>query len=242
MQLKIQRSQRMGGLTGSTVFFCLDIRADYTSEEQDNIRKYRLAGQGLYNSRAATRHLDAAGAHLDQSQSGDLKHRAGGIIKGAASLALSRLHLSVTIESIGKGHHIECKDMEELLEAEDTLRTACKNLTRYLEVASTFNGSELVVSYANGEEEVHISQNAPPLLEKSSGEAGSTGAPDAYYAVATTGPAVAAVRDFPPLFDILVEALRERLARSGITLSREDVVVIYVGLAVAVLILLLMIR
>ena len=53
MQLKIQRSQRTGGIVGNTVFFCLDVRADYSPEEQSNIGKYKLGGQAIYNSRAA---------------------------------------------------------------------------------------------------------------------------------------------------------------------------------------------
>ena len=81
------------------------------------------------------------------------------------SMALAKMQLNISIASLGRGHHIECKDLEELLESEDTIRTACKNLTRYLEVASTFDGSEVVVEYVNGEEKVHVAQSAPPLLE-----------------------------------------------------------------------------
>jgi hypothetical protein len=51
------------------------------------------------------------------------------------------------------------------LEAEDTVRNACKNVTRYLQIADSFNGSEVVIEYVNGEEQVHITQNAPPLIE-----------------------------------------------------------------------------
>ena len=45
MQLKLQRSQRMGGVLAGTVVFCLDVRADYTADERDNINKYKLGGQ-----------------------------------------------------------------------------------------------------------------------------------------------------------------------------------------------------
>ena len=165
MQLKLQRSQRTRGVTASTVFFCLDVRADYTPEEKSNINKYRLGPQIIYNSRAAQKHLEAAGAHLDRTQEGPTGNRVMGLVRGATSLAMANMQLSISIASLGRGHHVECKDLEELLESEDTIRTACKNLTRYLEVASTFDGSELVVEYVNGEEKVHVAQNAPPLLE-----------------------------------------------------------------------------
>jgi hypothetical protein len=165
MQLKLQRSQQTRGVTSSTVFFCLDVRADYTPEEKSNINKYKLGPQTIYNSRAAQKHLEAAGAHLDRTQEGPTGNRVLGLVRGATSLAMANMQLSISIASLGRGHHVECKDLEELLESEDTIRTACKNLTRYLEVASTFDGSELVVEYVNGEEKVHVAQDAPPLLE-----------------------------------------------------------------------------
>ncbi len=165
MQLKLQRTQRTGGLVASTILFCLDVRADYTPEEKSNINRYKIGGQSIYNSRAAQKHFEAAGTHLDRTQEGPVGNRVAGLARGAMSMALAKMQLNISIASLGRGHHIECKDLEELLESEDTIRTACKNLTRYLEVASTFDGSEVVVEYVNGEEKVHVAQSAPPLLE-----------------------------------------------------------------------------
>lgn len=167
MQLKLQRSQRAGGLTGSTIHFCLDVRADYTPEERTNINRYKLGGQVIYNSRAAKRHFETAEAHLDRSQEGTVGNRVAGLARGAFSMALANMQLSISIASLGRGHHIECKDLEELLESEDAVRNACKNLTRYLEVASTFDGSEVVIEYVNGEEQAHVAEHATPLLEYS---------------------------------------------------------------------------
>ena len=164
MQLKIQRSQRTGGITGNTVFFALDVRADYSPEEQGNIRKYKLGSQVIYNSRAAQKHLDNVGAQLGRTHTGGVGETAAGLARGALSLAMAKMSLNISIDSLGRGHHIECKDLEELLETEDTVRTACKNVTRFLEVAETFNGSETVIEYEKGEEKIHITQAAPPLL------------------------------------------------------------------------------
>ena len=174
MQLKIQRSQRTGGVLSNTVFFCLDVRADYSPEEQSNISKYKLGGQGIYNSHAARRHLDTAGGHLETTQVGSVGERAAGLARGAMSLALSKLHLSITIDSLGRGQHIECKDLEELLEAEDAVRTACKNVTRYLQAAATFNGSQTVIAYEGGEEKIHVTQAASPLLTYEATESQTT--------------------------------------------------------------------
>jgi hypothetical protein len=161
MQLKIQRSQR--STITNAVVFCLDIRADYSAEEQHNIQKYRLGSQNIYNSRAAQKHLEAAQAQFGgkASTTGEIW---GGLAKGMVSMALAKMQLNVTIASLAKGHHIECKDLEELLEVEDTLRKACKDITRTLQVAATFDGSEVVISYQNGEEVEHITDSAPPLL------------------------------------------------------------------------------
>jgi hypothetical protein len=127
-----------------------------------------LGGQVIYNSLAAKRHLDNAGAHLDRAGVPGFSGMAGGLARGVASLAMAKMSLNVTIASLGRGHHIECKDLQELLEGEDTLRNACKDLTRFLQVAETFDGSEVVVEYQNGEEQVHIIQHATPLLIDSS--------------------------------------------------------------------------
>src|ERR1041385_6363560 len=123
MQLKIQRSQRAGGITGGTVLFCLDVRADYSPEEQDNIRKYKLGSQVIYNSRAAQKHLANLDTHLNRVDDPSLNETAAGLGRGMVSLALAKMQLNISIASLGKGQHIECKDLEELLEAEDTVRT-----------------------------------------------------------------------------------------------------------------------
>src|SRR5690348_6611144 len=113
MQLKIQRSQRRRGVY-NTVYFCLDVRADYTPDERANIRRYHLGGERIYNSRAARRHLDNAGSQLERTQSGPLAERFAGLARGAYAMARANLSLNISIDSIGRGHHIQCKDLEEL--------------------------------------------------------------------------------------------------------------------------------
>ncbi|MBL6938318.1 MAG: hypothetical protein ISS15_06940 [Alphaproteobacteria bacterium] len=157
MLLKIQRSQRRS--TFNKVIFCLDVRADYDAEERANINKYGLGAQIIYFSREAAKHRATADAHYESGSGWQ------GIAKGAISDIRSRLALNISVASLGRGQHIECKDMQELLEAEDTVRDASKNLTRYLEVANTFDGSEVVIEYQNGEEHVHVTHDAPALIE-----------------------------------------------------------------------------
>ncbi|HVH75193.1 MAG TPA: hypothetical protein VM755_09780 [Stellaceae bacterium] len=137
MQLLRRRSQRKGGAFGDKVVFVLGIRAEYTEAERAAINHYRLGGEVIYNSQAARKHLEAAERHIDGS--------GRGLLKGLGSIALANMNLNVTMASLQQGHAIECKDLGELLECEDALLTACKNIKGYLEAAATFDGREIVV-------------------------------------------------------------------------------------------------
>jgi hypothetical protein len=160
MQLKIQRSQRMGGFTGSTVLFCLDVRADYAPHEAASIAKYKLGKEVIYNSAAAKRHLDSASGQLDRTQSGGAGEFATGLARGAFSLALAKMNLNITMASLGRGHHIECKDLPELMEAEEAVMQACRNVRDYLALAATFNGSTILVDFSQRDEQVHTAMGS----------------------------------------------------------------------------------
>jgi hypothetical protein len=140
MRLKLRRQQRSGGMMSKKVIFILNAKADYSGEEQANIKKYGLGSQVIYNSEAARRHLENTARNLGQES-------AGGFVKGMASLALAKMSLNISIDSLAKGHEVECKDLDELLGAEDAMRTACENLKGYLEVANSFDGREEVLEY-----------------------------------------------------------------------------------------------
>lgn len=180
MQLKLQRSQRPGGALGRTVIFCLDARADYSPAEAANIGKYKLGGQLVYSSQAARRHVANAQRHLDRVDSELLREKTAGIGRGLVSLALAKLSLNVSIASLGRGHHIQCKDLGELLDAERALMDACRNVKQFLEAAATFNGSVILVDFDDGEK-VHLSQGVlelaalpPPSTEAEPGDEAPT--------------------------------------------------------------------
>lgn len=162
MQLKIQRSQRAGGVFGGTVLFCLDVRADYSPSETANIGKYKLGKELVYSSQAARRHVEKMGKHLGRVESDSLREKASGLARGMVSLAMAKMSLNVSIASLGRGHHIECKDLPELLSAEETFMQACRTLKTYLAAAATFSGSITLVDF-DDEEKVHISQGALEL-------------------------------------------------------------------------------
>ena len=140
MQLKLKRSQRSGGMMGGKVFFMLDAQVDLTQEEAHNVQKYKLGSKLVYNSEASQKHAQAS---INALSSGSLT----GALKGTVSMAMARLSLNVTIDSLTKGQHVECKDLDELLGAEEAIREACANVRTYLQLAATFDGREEVVEY-----------------------------------------------------------------------------------------------
>jgi hypothetical protein len=140
MQLKTAKSQKETGMVTKTMVFCLDARVELTQEEQDAIKKYKLGKEVLYNSEAAQQ-------HLDRGASGLVQGTIGGAMKAFAGLALAKMSLQVTIDSLSKGQHIECKDMLELVGAEDTIKLACQNMKKFLEIAKTFDGKEMVSDF-----------------------------------------------------------------------------------------------
>jgi len=132
MQLKIRRSQTTSGMISKTVKFCADIRAEYMQEERACINKYGLGGDVIYDSRAAADHREMASS-------------VGPSLRALGHLALAEMNLTITIASLQQGHHIECKDLGELLECEEAIVQACKGLKVFLEAAETFDGREIVV-------------------------------------------------------------------------------------------------
>jgi hypothetical protein len=112
------------------VTFCIDARTELTPEETADVKKYELGKQVVYNSQRAKEHLN--------------KVEGAGLMKGIASLAMAKLSLNITVDSLVKGHHIEAKDMDEMLGAEEALNAACAHMRMYLDTAATFDGGEEV--------------------------------------------------------------------------------------------------
>lgn len=156
MQLKLQRSQREGGVMSKSVIFCLDARVEFTPAEQQSITKYKLHKQVIYNSEASRRALDGGAARVDGSTVGHLK--------SLAFTALAAMNLNISIESLQRGQHVECKSMDELLGAEEAIMDACRNLRGYLDTAATFDGREVLISFNTDEPEVLKSAPAPMLV------------------------------------------------------------------------------
>lgn len=158
MQLKLQRSQRESGVMSKSVVFCLDARVEFTTEELSNITRYKMHKQVIYNSEAAQKHLASAGMSM---ATGNMI----GSLKGLASVAFAAMNLNISIASLQKGQHVECKSMDELLGAEDAIMTACQNLRGYLDTAATFDGREVLIDFNTAEPQIVATATAPaPML------------------------------------------------------------------------------
>ena len=153
MQLKIKRSQRDGGVISKIAIFCLDARVEFTGEEKRHIARYKLGREVIYNSEASKRHHEKGESNLGSGTVGNLK--------ALGSFVLARLNLNISIDSLERGQHVECKSLDELMGAEDAVMTACQNLKGYLDLAATFDGREVLFDFATGTPELVAAAIAP---------------------------------------------------------------------------------
>ncbi len=179
MQLKLQRSQRDGGVMSKTVIFCIDARVEFTPAEQASITRYKLQKQVIYNSEASKKHLDsAAGFQVGNSL--------GGNLRSLASVAMAAMNLNISIESLQRGQHVECKSLDELLGAEEAIMDACRNLRAYLDTAATFDGREVLIDFNTADPQIVATATAPaPMLVAPSAATARAAPPPALEADAT---------------------------------------------------------
>lgn len=150
MQLVIKRSQRQGGVLGGKLYFVLDARAVLSNEENALVRKYGLGNLSIYDSENRKKNLGAALGHFDDSVQLSRESAGRSFLKVAAGIgraAMASLSLKVSIESLAAGQHIECKDLQELLGAEEAIRESCNTLKAYLATAESFDGREEVIEF-----------------------------------------------------------------------------------------------
>ncbi len=134
MQLVLKREQGSKGIMSKSVTFILSARADLSQEEKHNVDRYKLGDQVIYNSEASQKHLQAG-------------RESGSALGGIARLALAKMSLNVTINSLMRGQQVTCSTLDEVLGAEEAMRDACAALKQYLDVAETFDGRQEVIEF-----------------------------------------------------------------------------------------------
>lgn len=154
-QLKLKRSQREAAF--GKIIFMLDARMELTPEDQALVNKYKLGGHVVYESTARQKHAEAAKAHLESTRdqpslfASPSKQALGvgktlfRLARAGASAAVTAMSLRVTIASPTQGVHVECKSMNELVDAENAIVEAAQNLKGYLANASSFDGREDII-------------------------------------------------------------------------------------------------
>jgi hypothetical protein len=133
MQLKLKRAQRSAGMMGNKVIFVIQAHLDTSQLEQALIQKYGLGNLTVYNSAERRQHAEKAAAATSRL----------GVI---AAIAMGSLTLQCTVNSLIKGQVVECKTLEEMMAAEEAITDAARNIKAYLDIASTFDGREVVVA------------------------------------------------------------------------------------------------
>jgi hypothetical protein len=164
MLLKIKRSQRTSAGITTKIFYVLDARAELTPQELNDVKKYKLGDDVLYNSKGSREALEKAAGHGAVAAVSNLPMTmtlsAGA--KALAYRALSSMHLNITINGLIKGVHVECKDMDELLGAEEAVLSGFKSLKSYLDTAATFDGREVVIGFDKEGELQPVTGSASP--------------------------------------------------------------------------------
>lgn len=123
MKLLLRRDQRSGML--GKVVFSLEVRADLSNEERENIRRYKLGDTELYSSHEIT-------------------DRGSGLLGVASRLAYKAITLTITVNDLANGKRVEAKDIMEMLAIEEHIRVAAQVFKNVLDAATHFGGEEVV--------------------------------------------------------------------------------------------------
>lgn len=121
MKLILNKSQQAKGLTGSKIVYTLDIKADLTEDELNNIARYKMANEVLYS--------DAEG---DVTES---------IWKSLKVIATSTV---IRVSDLTNGKAIQCDSFMEIMAVQQQVKTACSNLKSLLEAMANFEGEEIL--------------------------------------------------------------------------------------------------
>ena len=123
MKLLLRRDQKKS-LTGNMIF-TLDARAELLPEEKDAVQKYKMASTMLYEKFKV----------IDK----------GSGIRGLISRFFFRfVNVTISVENLVKGKHLECKDIVEMRSVEEQIKEASQVFKNILETAAHFGGEEVI--------------------------------------------------------------------------------------------------
>jgi hypothetical protein len=124
MKLLLRRNQKTSML-GGKVTFTLTVRADLGAEEREAIKRYKLGDTMLYaRERLKVEDPTLAGvAHF--------------LVKHA-------MNLTIQVRDLEDGKVIDCKDILEMLAAEEQVKEAATAFAAMLQAAKHFGGEEVI--------------------------------------------------------------------------------------------------
>jgi hypothetical protein len=125
MKLLLRRNQRAGMMGLGSMIFMLDVRAEITEDEWQDINTYKLNKTVLYSR-------------------GEIVDKGAGLLGLASRLAFKAMNISVSIDDLARGKRIECKDIVEMLAVEDQIKEAAATFKSVLQAAAHFGGDEVV--------------------------------------------------------------------------------------------------
>lgn len=125
MKLLLRRNQKSGVLGMGKITFILEVRAELTPEEQENVKKYKLGETMLYERR-------------------ELVDRGSGLLGLASRMAFKMINLTVSVNDLANGKKIDCKDIVEMLAVEEQVKEAAQNFKNVLNAAASFGGEEVI--------------------------------------------------------------------------------------------------
>ena len=123
MKLLLRRDQKKS-LTGKMIF-TLDARAELLPEEKAAVQKYKMARTMLY-------------------EKFKLIDRGHGILGFLSRLAFHFTNITISVENLVKGKHLECKDIVEMRSMEEQIKEASEVFKNILETAAHFGGEEVI--------------------------------------------------------------------------------------------------
>jgi len=123
MKLLLRRDQKSGML--GKIIFTVAVRAELTDEEKINIERYKLGDTMLY-------------------ERSKIVDPGSGLIGLASRMALKMINLTISVNDLENGKHVECKDIVEMIAVEEQIKEAAQTFRSVLGAASTFGGEEII--------------------------------------------------------------------------------------------------
>lgn len=128
MELLLSRSQKTGIAGMGGISFILHVRTALSSQEEDYVRTYRLGNTIVYEKKSVTDKLAESGVFKE-------------LLTKIFARASGRMF---TVNDLVRGRKVECKDIVEMLDAEEQIKEASDVFHNILMTCQRFGGEEVI--------------------------------------------------------------------------------------------------